>query len=262
MEKNSKLAQYKEVIRNLEITQLQNSFDIPVGLQMEKQGSISINYIPFDYVNTDAKIVLVGITPGFTQLKNALAEAQKKIKAGAEDVEILQAAKNTGAFSGAMRTNLVAMLDHLKLNELLRVDSCDLLFSNESHLVHTTSLLRYPVFVDGKNYNGTPNMTKNPLLLKYFTEHFSKEAAALKGAIYIAMGPKVSASLEWLVKQGLMDGSSILNGLPHPSGANAERISYFLGNKKVNQLSVKTNPKIIDIAKTALVEKMQRIRMA
>ena len=262
MENNSKLAQYKETIRNLDLIKIQKSSDIPLALQMAKEGNISINYIPFDYVNTQAKIVLVGITPGFTQLKNALIEAQKQIKAGSDDLTILQAAKKTGAFSGAMRPNLVGMLDHLKVNELLGIQSCDALFGSANHLVHTTSVLRHPVFIDGENYNGTPNMTKNPLLLKYLTEHFAKEAATLKNAIFVPLGPKVSEALSWLVKQGLMNGANVLDGLPHPSGANAERIAYFLGKKQASQLSAKTEPIRIDATKAALLEKMKTLKMA
>lgn len=262
MENNSKLAHYRDIIRNLDISKLHKSSDIPTALQMAKEGKISINHIPFDYVNTQAKVVLVGITPGFTQLKNALVEAQKQIKAGASDIAILQEAKKTGAFSGEMRPNLVKMLDHLKINELLGIKSSEALFDSANHLIHTTAVLRYPVFVDGKNYNGTPNMTKNPLLLKFLTEHFAKEAATLKDAIFVPLGPKVSKAMAWLVKQGLMNEANILNGLPHPSGLSAERIAYFLGNKPASQLSIKTNPAIIDARKSSLFEKIEKIRMA
>jgi hypothetical protein len=48
----------------------------------------------------------------------------------------------------------------------------------------------------------------------------------------------------------------VLNGLPHPSGANAERIAYFLGKKAKESLSVKTNPATLDSAKCKLIFKM------
>lgn len=259
MEINSKLNQYKEIIRNLDISKLQKTSDIPVELQIANQGNISINYIPFDYVNTQAKIVLVGITPGFTQLKNALIEAQKQIKEGANELCILQAAKKTGAFSGAMRPNLVAMLDYLKINELLNIPSSDALFGNAIHLIHTTSVLRHPVFLDGQNYNGTPSMTKHPLLLKFLTEYFAKEAAIFRNAIFVPLGPKVSEAMAWLVKEGLMSGANILDGLPHPSGANAERIAYFLDKKEANKLSSKTDPIKIDLSKAEMIKKIKRL---
>ncbi|WP_303045736.1 hypothetical protein [Turicimonas muris] len=41
----------------------------------------------------------------------------------------------------------------------------------------------------------------------------------------------------------------MLPQIPHPSGANAERIAYFLGKKKKEDLSAKTNPDKIDTEK-------------
>lgn len=259
MKNNSQFQHYKNVIRNLDISKINNSNDIPVSLRMAEAGNLTVNYIPFDYINTNAKIVLVGITPGFTQLKNALIEAQKQIRANADDSTVLQATKKTGAFSGAMRPNLIEMLDYLMINELLNIRSCDELFSTSNHLVHTTSVLRYPVFVDGNNYNGTPNMIKNPLLLKLLIDQFAKEVAILSNAIFIPLGPKVSEGLNLLVKKGILKESNVLDGLPHPSGANAERIAYFLDKKKASQLSAKTDPHKIDLAKKSLIKKIKSI---
>ena len=35
---------------------------------INKEGNIKIYYAPFDYVNSKAKIMIVGITPGFQQM--------------------------------------------------------------------------------------------------------------------------------------------------------------------------------------------------
>lgn len=51
----------------------------------------------------------------------------------------------------------------------------------------------------------------------------------------------------------------ILDGLPHPSGANAERISYFLGKKAREVLSHKTNPKKIDDGRRRALATMERL---
>lgn len=53
----------------------------------------------FDYVNRDAKVVLVGITPGNRQLiGNRNGKPPREIK-------------RENAFAGAMRTTLIKMLD-------------------------------------------------------------------------------------------------------------------------------------------------------
>jgi len=254
--------QYAEAISNLRIDSIKDVQSIPSNLRMEKDGNLSIFYIPFDYVTPLARIVLVGITPGFTQLMNAMREAQNQLKSGADHMAALHAAKSTGAFSGSMRPNLVAMLDCLGINDWLGIKTSDDLFGSANHLVHTTSVLRHPVFVDGENYNGTPNMTKHPMLRGFMLEHFAKEAAKLKNSIFIPLGPKVSDAISWLVAKGVIDGSRVLDGMPHPSGANAERIAYFLGKKKREELSAKTNPDKLDSAKATMMAKMSEIRMA
>jgi len=48
----------------------------------------------------------------------------------------------------------------------------------------------------------------------------------------------------------------ILHGIPHPSGANAERIAYFLGRKDEAALSRQTNGAQIDADRLALRAKM------
>jgi len=251
--------QYATAIKGLSPDELNDVGSLPSSLEMERDGAISSYYIPFEYINTQAKIVLVGITPGFTQTRNALLEAQKQLKAGASNQLALQAAKQTGAFSGPMRPNLVAMLNYLKINEWLRIKTCDDLFGASSHLVQTTSALRFPVFVNNENYNGTPNMTKQPLLKKLLKEYFAEEAGMLKDAIYIPLGPKVSEALNWLGSEGLIDSSRVFDGMPHPSGANAERIAYFLDKKQRTDLSIKTDPDKIDRAKAALIAKIAKI---
>ena len=49
---------------------------LPDSFLLEKEGKISIYYAPFEYVNENAKIVLVGITPGLQQAVNALNTAK------------------------------------------------------------------------------------------------------------------------------------------------------------------------------------------
>lgn len=253
-------AQYAETIQNLDLSKINDVATLPATLEIARDGNLSIHYIPFDYVNPDAKLVLVGITPGFTQLRNALHEAQKHLRSGADNTTTLIATKKTGAFSGAMRPNLVAMLDHLKVNEWLGIQTCDSLFGKDAHMVQTTSALRYPVFVGGENYNGSPNMTRHPLLRKHLAENFAKEIQMLKNAVLVPLGPKVSEAMEFLAKEGIINSSRILEGMPHPSGANAERIAYFLGKKEKSHLSVKTDAIKLDEAKSALIKKIAMLK--
>ena len=234
---------------------------IPDGFLLARAGTVSAHYIPFDYVNRDARLVLVGISPGFVQWKNAVREARRYLAHGAaQDApldDVLRAAKYTGAFSGAIRPNLVALLDHVGLQRWLGIASCASLFGEHAHLMHVTAVLRHPVFVAAKNYNGaSPNMLTTPLLQAQLLDYFAAEAGALPDAVYVPLGPKVGLALDWLAARGVLDAGRILHGIPHPSGANAERIAYFLGRKDKAALSRQTNGAQIDADRLALRAKM------
>lgn len=46
-------------------------------LLLWKQGELSVFYAPWDWVNTSAKVMLVGITPGLHQATQALGEIRR-----------------------------------------------------------------------------------------------------------------------------------------------------------------------------------------
>ena len=63
-----------------------------------------------------------------------------------------------------MRNNLVALLDSIGLNQALQIATTGSLWEADAHLIHFTSVLRYPVFIDGKNYSGAPTPLGAPML--------------------------------------------------------------------------------------------------
>lgn len=252
-------SQYASHIRDIKLDQVLNSNMIPSKFLLGSSDGLTSHYIPFDHINTKAKVVLVGITPGFTQWKNAIREAQKKILSGSSRDEALAAAKITGAFSGAMRPNLVALLDSIGIQHWLKISSCETLFCSHSELVQSTSILSHPILVRGENYNGTPNMVKTPFLQRQILDYFSQEIKQLKNPLFIPLGPKVSEGVAWLVNEGIIKEDRVLNGLPHPSGANAERIAYFLGRKHRDALSTKTNAGQLDASRKTLLSRMQML---
>lgn len=256
---NTLFSRYAKHIVSTDLNAISSAAEIPDTFLLGQEGPLTAHYIPFDVVNTKAKVVLVGITPGFTQWKNAMNEAQRQLMAGASSEQARTAAKQAGAFSGTMRPNLVNLLDMIGLQRWLKIKSCDALFGLQANLVQTTSILRHPVFINNKNYNGTPSMVKTPFLRQIMLDHFAREAAQLPNAVYIPLGPKVSEGLSWLVQEGILKADRILSGLPHPSGPNAERISYFLGKKEKTALSIKTNGTQLDMARMTLISRVQSL---
>jgi hypothetical protein len=248
---------YRELVLATDPDAIEAPAQIPPSWLLAREGALKAHYIPFDYVNLEARVVLVGISPGFVQWKNAVREARRLLAAGASDLDALRAAKYTGAFSGAIRPNLVALLDHVGLQRWLGIASCATLFGADARLMHVTGVLRQPIFVDGKNYNGaSPNMLTHPLLQEQMLDYFAHEAALLPDAVFVPLGPKVGLALAWLARRGVLIEDRILQGLPHPSGANMERIAYFLGRKEKTSLSSRTNGDQIDADRRLLAARM------
>jgi len=125
------------------------------------------------------------------------------------------------------------MLDELSLNDYLGLSSSSELFDAASHLVQTMSVLPYPVFYNGKNYNGsTPNILKTEVLQRHILDYTAGEINKLNDALIIPLGVNVSKVIMYLADLGYINKESVLNGFPHPSGGNGHRHKQFAANKE------------------------------
>jgi hypothetical protein len=257
------LPTYATAIRATPANQLNDPLSIPeLAMDAAIVGGkhVQMVYAPFDDVNRRARIVLVGMTPGRVQAANALRSARSALLAGDSIKEAAAKAKVFASFSGPMRNNLVRLLDSVGVARLLDISSTAQLWAERLDLVHFTSALRYPVFVDGDNWSGQPDMVRTPQLRRWLETYAGTELADLGDALLVPLGPKVSAAMRHLASLGLVDGARILDGLPHPSGANAERIAFFLGEKPAEQCSSKTNPQSLSRAKAEIIAKVEAAR--
>ena len=190
--------------------------------RLHQDEQLSVYYAPFDYVNQDAKVALVGITPGWTQMEIAYRSASHDLREElASAGEVCRRAKQRASFAGSMRKNLLSMLNDLGLPTCLGIESTESLFAEHNSLLHTTSAVRYPVFVKGHNYTGhSPRLLKADLL-RYFVENvLAEELRLAHEALIIPLGRSVSESLDHLATAGHLDRDRCLLGSPHPSGAN------------------------------------------
>lgn len=252
--KQSLFSQYKDAIANF--TDVEDRSDFLVKDLSEQR----IYYAPFDYVNPKAKIFVIGITPGEQQMGNMLIEAKRLIRLGLSDEEIQEKCKPIGSFSGAMRKNLVAMMDHVGVADYLRIESTSELFDKHVELGNLTSAIRYPTFLikDGKETNFANDIKPKSSLFSFAAPLTIEEIEKAPEALLLPLGPKVSNYLQKVLK-GTEYEKNLLPQIPHPSGANAERIAYFLGKKKKEDLSAKTNPDKIDAEKQE-IQKILRER--
>lgn len=145
------------------------------------------------------------------------------MRQGAPIENVVRQAKRSAGFAGKLRPNLDALLDHFGLQRWIGIKTCGELFEYRSNCLHTTSVLRFPTFVNGQNHNGTLSMLRVPLLRRLLLDQFAAEVASLGNAVFVPLGSKVSEAMEWLAGQGLVDPRRVLRGLPHPSGENGER---------------------------------------
>ena len=175
----------------------------------------------FDYVNPKAKVVIVGITPGNSQLNGS--------REGKSPREI----KREFAFAGKMRPNLVNMLDYIGINKLLGIDTCWSLWEEDFDKVEMTSLLKeatYEIKKDGSRgmFRHASKIAKSEKLTRMLEEGFVKDCSRYENVVlYVACGPSVYDVLKKLQEEGKINAFVV--GIAHPSGANLGRIQYYLG---------------------------------
>ncbi|WP_059170376.1 uracil-DNA glycosylase family protein [Bacillus sp. FJAT-27445] len=202
-------------------------------LEKDEKRKLEIYYTPFDYINTNAKILIAGITPGMHQMRVAYQTVHSFYSRQVSDEEILHEVKKRSSFEGSMRRNLVAMLDELGLAEHLGIQSSMELFGKENHLVQTASILPHAVFFDGKNYNGSrPDPWKTDLLRSHIETYFANDHSILETPLIIPLGVNVARVFMELGKSGRMDTRHMVTGFPHPSGSNGHRHKQFAANKE------------------------------
>lgn len=197
---------------------------------IETVGDLKMYYAPHnEYINKEAKIVIVGITPGWNQMKTAFEQAVKSIDLQHNMDQILKEAKIAASFAGTIRVNLVNMLDQCGIPEIINAESSASLFKEKRHLLHTTSIIKYPVFHHGKNYTGhNPAINQTSLLSSYAYKKFPAELNQIKQpALVIPLGKVVEQTIRKLLENRKLPEHVYLFGFPHPSGANGHRKKQF-----------------------------------
>lgn len=228
----SKLASYQSIITGLPDTSWKREDLLIDNLLLEQENDLSLYYAPYDYVNPAAKVTIVGITPGFTQMSLSLRQAKDDLAAGISLSDIDRRAKYVASFAGTMRRHLVDMLNELGLPELLHVSDSSELFGDRRELIHTTSVIRYPLFHKGDNYTGhQPKMLSSTLIRKYALHDFAHELTAVEDSVIIPLGKSVSDLLRYIDNEKPLPGERLhercLFDFPHPSGANGHRKKQF-----------------------------------
>lgn len=218
----------------LELSKFDKEDILNEKFELYNKDKIKIYYAPHnEIINDKAKIFIVGITPGWTQTSIAYKTAHEGLRDNLNTEQIKQECKRNSRFVGSMRKNLIEMLDELNLNIRLNINSCFELFEDKDYLLHTTSIIPYPVFVNNKNYTGSnPKIIDNEVLYYYVKKYFYKEVEKLPNALIIPLGKAVEEVLKQMISDNIIKEEQCLLGFPHPSGANGHRKKQFAENKE------------------------------
>lgn len=197
---------------------------------IRQENGLSMYYSPHnDYINPDAHIFIAGITPGWFQMKTAFKQCVSSLSHHHPLEQVLYETKKSASFSGTMRVNLIDMLDRCGVQKAIGIDSAAELFASQRDMLHTTSVLKYPVFYKGKNYTGhQPPIERSALLSHYAFEVFTHELSEIKNpCLIIPLGKAVENVLRKLSREPSFSRHTYLFGFPHPSGANGHRKRIF-----------------------------------
>lgn len=235
----TQIGKYQSFIGSLPLGNLTKEQLFVEDLLLYEQHDMSIYYVPYEYVNANAKVMIIGITPGFTQMELAIRSTRDDLNNGVPHHLIDQRAKKAASFAGSMRKNLIEMLNQIGLPAALGIECSALLFEDLRDMLHTTSVIRYPVFIKSKNYTGySPSILKTEVLFHYAETILLPELLAVEGALIIPLGKSVSEVLAHFVNEGYVDKERCLFEMPHPSGANGHRKSQFEQHKADMRLKV------------------------
>jgi hypothetical protein len=210
---------------------------------LEDDGKIRMYYAPFDWINTAARVAIVGITPGKHSTVNALRGAASALREGETVDESSKRGKRMGSFSN-MRFAIAEMFDDLGLPDVLGIRRSEDLFEAQYDLLHPTSCIRCPVLVWSEkkqkwvNYTGhAPKLLKWDTSVGYIERVLAAELRQIPRALIVPCGEAVDGALLHLVEKNMIEDSRCLFGFPHASGANGHRKKFF--NERRNQLRQK-----------------------
>jgi hypothetical protein len=224
---SSRLAPYRAAIADLPDGELGRDVLLDGRFRIYRSPQFDVHYAPFDHINLAAKVALVGITPGWHQMRLAFEAARDGIRAGKSDDEVLWVVKQHASFAG-MRERLVAWLNDLGVAGALGVGSTDALFGGRAELLHTTSAVRYPVICPGrKNWSGVEPDITEPVFRRFIARALAPELDAVGQALIIPLGVAVERALRVLVADGSLSDERCLFGFPHPSGQNTSGPARF-----------------------------------
>jgi hypothetical protein len=172
-------------------------------------------------------VVIVGIIPGLHQMFLSCREAQRALAEELAGDDVLRRACTVSSFAGPMRTNLISMLDGIGVHDHLGIETAAALFNGHPELLHSTSAVLYPAFLDGKNYGGSPAPETSPRLRAFVDQVLAEEPdrCPRRSSFRSAKPCRLCSAGE--ADRGAIRPDRCLFEFPHPSGGNGHRVRLY-----------------------------------
>ena len=198
---------------------------------------IRIIWAPFDFINRDARLAIIGVTPGPTQAFLSYRAGRQSVVDGSDIQESLEKAKTASSFRGdVMEPNLKSLLEHSGVAERAGIVDIDLLWTKEAKKVHFTSTIRYPTFINNQLFNNQIDSLAHAELRRYVDTYLVEELRSLPtDSQIVVLGKKGPRIVRHAAKTGGIDEKRIIS-LPHPSGSATGAVRDFLSNTKTRSI--------------------------
>jgi hypothetical protein len=112
-----------------------------------REHNLSVHFVPFGHFPENARIALIGITPGFEQMRLAYEAARDFRETVVEEIDLYRICGAAAGFGGPMRKILVGMLEEIGIHEAMGLHTAAELFHADRTDVIRASELQHPVFV-------------------------------------------------------------------------------------------------------------------
>lgn len=204
-----------------------------------QDGCYRMCYVPHEHRNSGARLVLVSTTPGHTHVRLAARVTQQLLRAHTPGRVIQRENKRHVELGGQLvRPNLIRMLDHFGVPQLLGMPGAASLWDEGFEHLHPMALLPYATTRRGLAFDGPiEELLDTPLLRDTFETHFLTDVTRIRrDALYIALGRTAWAGLQQAVSRGLLTPQQLLGMMPVPARAGS-MVRYFLRELAPQDLS-------------------------
>jgi hypothetical protein len=132
-----------------------------------------------------------------------------------------------------MRENLLRMLRHFQIGQLIGVEDELELWGTHAGALHATSIVPHAAFIGNEMFAlSFGHILRSDLLRGCFERDFVPTLATLpQDSRFIALGRTPLEGLEWCAREGYLSPDRILGAFAHPSGGGGSQVAVYLGLK-------------------------------